>query len=288
MPNGLELNTTPKITTEQLLNLEGGIQIMVPLNEGTLNSELTKDIKWNEMVSGDLSPTITIGGILFKALILKASIQPDGRVKLQSNNGNEFVINSASKEQTKDNLDDKCLTRISGYSLINEKLQFCFTLTKEVLRTETSAFLKEEFPERSWDDVYGECITLEAQAKPDNASIQALKSNWDSWGHRDIEFSNYYILLKYLKDELKKKYGWSSKTLREIDTAVGRITSARNSSSHQNLDDKVLQNTDRTINYMKTLIKGFEKTMGSAEVVRRCRQLEEKRISIENLKAQLQ
>ena len=288
MPNNFKLHTTPEITIEHLLKLEGGIQVMVPLNEVTLNSELINGIKWHEVVDSIFSPTITAGDLQFKTITIKASIQPDGKAILQLNNGKELFIDSSLKGQTTEFSDDIFMTRISGYSTINENLQFCFTLTKEVMRKETIAFLEEEFPNRSWEDVYGECITLEAQAKPDNTSIQALKSNWDSWGHHDIEFSNYFILLNQQKERVKKRYGWSTNTLRSIDTAVKKITNARNASSHQNLNEEELQITEKTIGNMQTLIRGFMKSMGAEEVERRCQQLEEKKQIIESLKKQIQ
>lgn len=288
MPNNFKLHTTPEITIEHLLKLEGGIQVMVPLNEVTLNSELINGIKWHEVVDSIFSPTITAGDLQFKTITIKASIQPDGKAKLQLNNGKELFIDSSLKGQTTEFSDDIFMTRISGYSTINEYLQFCFTLTKEVMRKETIAFLEEEFPNRNWEDVYGECITLEAQAKPDNTSIQALKSNWDTWGHHDIEFSNYFILLNQQKEKVKKRYGWSTNTLRSIDTAVKKITNARNSSSHQNLNEEELQRTEKTIGNMQTLIRGFIESMGVEEVERRCQQLEEKKQIIESLKKQIQ
>ena len=185
------------------------------------------------------------------------------------------------------NPEEKVIDCISGYSFINEHLQFCFILTKEIMRRETIAFLQKEFPEKSWEDVYGECITLEAQAKPDKPFIQALKDNWEQWGNHYIEFSNYFILISQLKDRLKKRYGWSSNTLSKINNAIRKIENARNSSNHQNLNDDILQSTDSTIEAMKTLIKGFEKSMGSTEVERRCQQLEERKSLIDSIKEKM-
>jgi len=289
MPNNFKLHTTPEITIEHLLKLEGGIQVMVPLNEVTLNSELINGIKWHEVVDSIFSPTITAGDLQFKTITIKASIQPDGKAILQLNNGKELFIDSSLKGQTTEFSDDIFMTRISGYSTINENLQFCFTLTKEVMRKETIAFLEEEFPNRSWEDVYGECITNEALKKPEKPAIQALKNNWDNGGgHHDVEFSNYFTLLNQQKDKLKKRYGWSSNMLQTIDNAVKNITTSRNSSSHQNLNEKELQRTGKTIGYMQTLIRGFIESMGVEEVERRCQQLEEKKQIIESLKKQIQ
>ena len=117
-------------------------------------------------------------------------------------------------------------------------------------------------------------------SETDKPFIQALKDNWEQWSNHDVEFSNYFILISQLKDRLKKRYGWSSNTLSKINNAIRKIENARNSSNHQNLNDDILQSTDSTIEAMKTLIKGFEKSVGSAEVERRCQQLEEKRKTI--------
>lgn len=287
MTDYIKLHTTPSISIKQLLALQGGVQIMVPLDEQTLNSELVNEIRWHEVVDGDMLPTITVGKLSLKALIMKASIHQDNTIILRSNNGKEILIDSDSKGKTAEMSDDHCLTRISGYSSINEHLQFCFTLTKEVMRTETIAFLRDEFPDRNWYDVYGECITHEAQAKPDNAFIQSLKDNWEQWGNYDVEFSNYFILINQLKDRLKKRYGWSSNLLSKINSATKKVKDVRNPSSHQNLNDDVLQSTDNTIEAMKTIIKGYEKSLGSEEVKRRCWQLEEKKCLINLIKEKM-
>lgn len=287
MTDYIKLHTTPSISIKQLLALQGGVQIMIPLDEQTLNSEMVNKIRWHEVVDGDMLPTINVGKLSLKALILKATIHQNNIILLRANNGKEILIGSDSKGMTVGMTDDYCLTRISGYSSINEHLQFCFTLTKEVMRTETIAFLRDEFPDRIWYDVYGECIINEALAKPDNIFIQTLKDNWEQWGNYDVEFSNYFILINQLKDRLKKRYGWSSNLLSKINSATKKVKDVRNPSSHQNLNDDVLQSTDSTIEAMKTIIKGYEKSMGSVEVERRCRQLEEKRCLIESIKKEM-
>lgn len=277
MTINLKLHTTPQITIEHLLNLEDGIRLIVPFDDHTLHSELVGGVKWGDIVSSN-SKTFEVGGLCFVTISLKATILPNNQICLESDFGKTISIDDNPKVN---------ISRVSGESIINGHLQYCFTITKGVMRSETISFIEKEFPERRWEDVYGECIFLEAQEKPENNSIQTLKDNWEKWGNHDIEFSNYFPLLNQQKEKLKKVYGWSTNTLRSINTAIRKITEVRNPSSHQNIDDSVIMKTDSTIEAMKTIIKGYEKSMGSEEVERRCRQLEEKKCLIESIKEEM-
>ena len=277
----INLHTTPSITIEQLLDIQGGIQIIIPYDETTLNSELVEGVKWKDIVSGDSNLLLSTGNLSYEVLLLKATLQQSDKVLLEFNNGYNVLLdlsNNNSKE---------LVTRVSGESAINGNLQYCFTITKGVMRNETIAFLEEEYPGRSWEDVYGECIMLEAQIKPESNSIQILKDNWEKWGNHDIEFSNYHIFLNQQKENLKRRFGWSTNRLREINNSIRIIKEIRDPSSHQNLNDKVLTRIDSTIEAMKTIIMGFEKILGDNEVIRRCEQLEERRKIIQSIKERI-
>jgi hypothetical protein len=282
MTDSIKLYTTPTITIEQLLGVQGGVQIMVPLDQQTLNNEFVKGIKWKEVVEDIILPTLSVGKLLFGVLSIKATSQQENKILLEINGGYKKLLSLSDEENTKE-----LVTRVSGESAINGNLQYCFTITKGIMRNVTIAFLENEFPDRDWEDVYGECISIEAYNKPDNNSIQVLKDNWEKWGNHDIEFSNYFPLINQLKEKLRIRFGWSSNKLREINTAIRIITEVRNPSSHQNLNEQVLKKTSSTIEAMKTIIKGFERALGTSEVERRCEQLEERRKIIESIKERI-
>lgn len=278
--DNLKIHTSPAIGLKQLLDFKNGIAVVVPLDEITLGSKLVCNIKWKDVVGTSAASCFNIGQLKFQKINLSLSELADGRLILNIDNSKSCEILHAESPK----VEEVGMSETSTNATINGKLQFCFTLIKSDLRTQTINFFEDLFPEKNWEDVYGESLKAEAEKKKDNKALQELCRNWEEWENHDVEFSNFYIIINQHKNALKGRFGWSTNSIRRVNDAIRKIAEVRNPSSHQNLDEETLSKTDDTIRAMETVIKSFSQTMGEQKVNQRLEQFEEARLSINKLK----
>lgn len=260
----LGLNTTPQMTISNVLSLrEKGVTFTLPLSKGE-NGEYclpttsvidNSELKWNDLMKGDIEPDYTVGNLAFKRVQL--SMFADGFQNVFVNSGESLVCLSSNnngivvstmpvptndpKVVTTDGTDSATdiirtgtsPTTISPYGvdedieqkmlnikhIIDDALEFTTRFLEKVAKD----FFREKYPNEIWTQKYGESL------RPGY-----MTEKWQE--NSQIEFSNFaYFLSHYRNDIIGNKNNpgveWRTK-YSSVVHIVDKLKPIRNTKSH--------------------------------------------------------
>ena len=264
MTNNIEIYTIPTISIQDLLSIKDGINVMVPLDEVTLNSFVINNVKWRNMLDDYVSQVMCIGNIRFKRVNLKAQIHQNGKMLISSNYGKIYeVINRDSSQNVG-------MTVVTGTAVINGYIQTCLTLTLTILRNQITDFINDYFPHQRWESVY-ENILSEKDGKG-NYKYPTAHEFWKI--DKVIDWGN--IIPFFNKFSRKLNVIWGDPNAKNIREGVVAVKQLRNRSSHHGVDQETLRlvNSDKGIPRMKEIIKNMDMMLSVEDIVYRCGELD--------------
>lgn len=214
------IKSTPQMTIGDVLSLrEKGVTFTLPLSKGE-NGEYclpttsvidNSELKWNDLIKGDIEPDYMVGDLAFKRVHLSVFADGFQNVYLNthdnivsagiSTNGKSIYINKSEAGQSPDNsvhtvphknnpMSNTDKETENGELIknanLNAEIQRALTLTLGLLRQEAYFFIRKRYPNKTVGILFDEWI--KNKRKNGGKYSQQLIENWEHYKRNHVDW----------------------------------------------------------------------------------------------------